>query len=442
MANEETKILDYITISGYETDAAGNLIIKTTMTNECEQIVKKLDARNFLSRTIEIKCRPFNASATNKNEVSTENTSESGFIFSVHEFFTDMLVADLSESEIRLDISAIKSASRTYNQQKNVRSIYTWTGLGANIAGANVASYHNYVHEVPNAVFFSVASFDKDGMYRLRMYSNECKKLNGIVLNVIEKKPSDIVSHPDGNDYLLSPDEFDVKALDEIRKTQEQSITDGVYSFTYDQLLENVLIDMGHHIEFDVPESCLLVVDGEVHASAKHIEFVDKFNLSGCPTNSLIVLDKTGTMGLFSKYDSEKIYLTYVFNAKAGNVYDRENKSLNNFYCESPRLANDEDVRVYNTKIRVQHIKYNPDERTLIPIVKSLKPGDKYFRPEFNALTGRFESKEYEFSGTADEFTIIVERKLGFRSKDKCNDLVVEYNKKLSSVSSELSDLD
>ena len=63
-----------------------------------------------------------------------------------------------------------------------------------------------------------------------------------------------------------------------------------------------------------------------------------------------------------------------------------------------------------------------------------LKPGDVYYRPEFDAVSGRFVSKECVFNGSADEFTIIIERKTGFKTRERCDALVEFYNNSLSTA--------
>lgn len=430
--NNEKKILDYITVSGYETDAAGNLIIKTTMSDSCEMLVRKMDSRNFLSRALEIKPAPVNGQVS--------NTTEPGYLFSIHEFFTDILLADLSEHPDRLDIGTISFASRTYNQQKNVRSIYTWTGKSAE-SGTAPSS----LREICDLVSYSVATFDDDGMYRLRMYKNGSKQLHNIVLSLLGKPEEDVLSRPDKYDYLISPEEFDVKALEEIRQKQDSNKNCVTYTFTYNQLRDNVLVDMSQKVELDIPENCLLVVDGNVLSDAKHIKIIEKFDIASCPNNSLIVFDAEGSMALFDRYDDERVYFIHMFDASLGTMVEHYNPDYKEFNNSFPRLAKDEDIRVYNSKIRSVRLKYNPETRSVTPMLNSLKPGDLYYRPEFDALAGRFICKKFRFQGSADEFTIIVDRKLGFKNKEKCETLVRTYNANLNEAikqTSNLSDLE
>ena len=281
-------------------------------------------------------------------------------------------------------------------------------------------------------------------MYRLRMYKNGSKQLHNIVLSLLDKPAEDVLSRPDGNDYLISPEEFDVNALEDIRKKQDTDKNCVTYTFTYNQLRANVLVDMGDEIELDVPDNCLLIVDGEILSDAQHISIVEKFDITKCPNNALIVFDADGSMGLFDRYDDMHIYFTQLFASRLGEIVEHHKMYYSEFYKNQPRLASDEDVQVYNSKMRSVRLKYNPETRSLSPVLNSLKPGDKYYRPEFVPHMGRFTVKECKFEGTADEFTTIIERKLGFKNQEKCETLVRTYNANLLNAikeTGELSDL-
>ena len=411
----ETKILDYITVGGYETDATGNLVIKTTMTNECSALVQKMDERNFLSRPVDIK----------------EGTGTTpGFLFSVHEFFTDLLLTNLAGHPETLDIASVQAASRTYNDQKNVRAVYKWTG---DMAGAVPET----ARIVRDHIQFSSAQVLPDGSYRLRMYRGGPVALHKMITSVLDIPEKYIRSHTDHRDYVISPEEFDIRMLEEIRLVQEQEERP-VYMFTYDQLCDARLVDApdkSTDIELDVPENCMLFLDG-APASAGHISIVKKFDYTSCPNFSLIAFGNTaGTMGLLDRYDDEYIWLDFMFNAEDGQIEeDPVAVNIEQFYAMRPRMATDADVNVFNAKLRSLGLKYNPDERSIKPLIESLKPGDVYYRPEFDAVSGRFVSKECVFNGSADEFTIIIERKTGFKTRERCDALVEFYNNSLSTA--------
>lgn len=414
--NEAQKILTSIPVLGYEQDAAGNLIIKTTISDACDALVHKLDSRNFLSRPVEIK---------------DGDAVIPGYIFSVHEFFTDMLLAELAENPAQLDPSEIKKASRTYDQQKNVRTIYTWTSNKPD-AAPSVAT------TVSDCIYFSNASFDQNGFYRLRMYRNGPERLHKMICSILGRS-TNVLSRPDGKDYLISPEEFSTDGLEEIRKFQYTKNA-YQYKFTYDELAENMLVDMGPDIEIDVPENCILLLDGCI-CNAKHISIVEPFDVKSVENFTLLVFNgrdhSKGSMGLLDRWNDEQVWLSHFFNASTGEILETVGYDRGVFVAMLPKVATPEDVNIYNSKLRANGVKYNPEDKSIKPIIESLKPGDVYYRPEFDAVLGEFVTKECQFTGSADEFTIIIEKKLGFKSQNKCDALVEFYNNSLTTAFSQ-----